>query len=116
MGFPPSSAPRSYPRRTSGWGQVSDTDPDYIPDIVEPPSNAVTHGVRPHVAPEATARCQLGRCSWSAASAGAGQCLGGFVDGGEAGFDVALHRPQALVPGFGHDDVRGDIGFAEVGG
>ncbi|WP_189060941.1 hypothetical protein [Longimycelium tulufanense] len=34
------------------------------------------------------------------------------MDGGEAGFDVALHRAQALVSGLGHDDV----GLAEVGG
>jgi hypothetical protein len=38
------------------------------------------------------------------------------VDGGEAGFDVALHRPRGFVSGLGHDDVGGDVGLAEVGG
>src|SRR5260370_34611311 len=38
------------------------------------------------------------------------------MDGGEAGFDVALDAAQALVPGLGHDDVGGDVGLAEVGG
>jgi CheY-like chemotaxis protein len=64
--------------------------------------------------PEATARCQLWRCSWSAASAGAGQGFGGLMDGGESRFDVPLHRPQALVAGLGQDDVGGDVGLAEV--
>jgi hypothetical protein len=38
------------------------------------------------------------------------------VDGGEAWLDVALYRPQALVPGLGHDHAGGDVGLAEVGG
>jgi hypothetical protein len=39
LSFSLSFAPRSYPQRTSGRGQVSDTDPDYGLDIVEPPSS-----------------------------------------------------------------------------
>lgn len=38
LGFSLSFAPRSYPQRTSERGQISDTDPDYVLDIVEPPS------------------------------------------------------------------------------
>src|SRR5260370_7503767 len=38
------------------------------------------------------------------------------MDGGEAGFDVALDAAQVLVPGLGHDDVGGEVGVAEVGG
>ncbi|GAB2452109.1 hypothetical protein GCM10027262_76650 [Nocardia tengchongensis] len=38
------------------------------------------------------------------------------MDCSQAGFDVALDRSQALVAGFGHDDVGRDVGFAEVGG
>ena len=38
------------------------------------------------------------------------------MDGSKAWLDVALHRPQALVPGLGHDHAGGDVGLAEVGG
>ena len=38
-------------------------------------------------------------------AAGARQGLGSLADGGEAWFDVVLHRTEALVPGLGHDDV-----------
>ena len=55
-------------------------------------------------------RCGLG----SASPAGARERFGGRVDGCEAWLDVALHRPQALVPGLGHDHAGGDVGLAEA--
>jgi hypothetical protein len=38
------------------------------------------------------------------------------MDGGQAGFDVALDAAQRFVSGFGHDHVGGGVDLAEVGG
>jgi hypothetical protein len=50
LGFPVSFAPSRYRPRTSRWGRVLDTDPRSRRRHCRPPSNGLTHYVRPHVA------------------------------------------------------------------
>jgi len=45
----------------------------------------------------------------------AGQRFGGLVYGSETRLDVALHAAQRLVPGLGHDHVRGGVRVPEMG-
>ena len=60
LGFPLSFAPGRYQPRTSGRGQVWNTNPKSRPrHHAEPPIDELTHNVRPRVAPSSSAamRC-----------------------------------------------------------